>query len=162
MKLSYRNVTVVTSILINSHFVSQRLLRSFTGWRVLDVSKVLITKWGHDSNVYGSYTFIPKGVNGTSNQKALAAPLPPQAKASDITVSKFLLVLLPLTPFILMYCYLFHHCLKFELCILETVTCFKKKTSYNDRLQSFCRGFDNNLQSEVAQTLYGQMYVDTQ
>ncbi|KAK3569016.1 hypothetical protein QTP86_021570, partial [Hemibagrus guttatus] len=61
-----------------------RLLRSFTGWHVPDVSQVLITKWGHDSNVYGSYTFIPKGVNGTSKQKALAAPLPPQTKASDI------------------------------------------------------------------------------
>ncbi|KAK2849854.1 hypothetical protein Q7C36_008637 [Tachysurus vachellii] len=60
-----------------------RLLRSFTSWPVPDVSKVLITKWGHDANVYGSYTFIPKGVNGVTNQKALAAPLPLQTKASD-------------------------------------------------------------------------------
>ncbi|KAI5107342.1 hypothetical protein C0J45_2980, partial [Silurus meridionalis] len=60
-----------------------RLLRSFTSWSVPDVSKVLITKWGHDSNVYGSYSFIPEGVNGIKKQKELAMPLPPQIKASN-------------------------------------------------------------------------------
>ncbi|XP_053352409.1 spermine oxidase-like [Clarias gariepinus] len=58
------------------------LLRSFTSWPVPDVSKVLITRWGHDSNVYGSYTVIPKGVNGIISQKALAEPVPGM-KASD-------------------------------------------------------------------------------
>ncbi|KAF4087137.1 hypothetical protein AMELA_G00092380 [Ameiurus melas] len=59
-----------------------RLLRSFTDWPVPDLSKVLVTKWGHDSNVYGSYSYIPKEVNGVREQKALATPLPPQGKAS--------------------------------------------------------------------------------
>ncbi|XP_066497457.1 spermine oxidase-like [Hoplias malabaricus] len=60
-----------------------RLLRSFSGWSVPDVSKVLISRWGHDHRVFGSYSFVPKGVNGVKRQKALAAPLPPQDKGSN-------------------------------------------------------------------------------
>ncbi|KAG9271626.1 spermine oxidase-like [Astyanax mexicanus] len=68
-----------------------RLLRSFTGWSVPDVSKVLISRWGHDSRVLGSYSSVPKGVNGFEKQKELGEPLPLQRKASD---SKPLQVLL--------------------------------------------------------------------
>ncbi|XP_028847643.1 spermine oxidase [Denticeps clupeoides] len=56
--------------------VCVRLLRSFTGWLVPDVSQVLFTRWGHDPFVQGSYTFIPHNVNGVKQHKALAAPLP--------------------------------------------------------------------------------------
>ncbi|KAL7882001.1 hypothetical protein AOLI_G00088500 [Acnodon oligacanthus] len=59
-----------------------RLLRSFTGWSVPDVSQVLISRWGLDHYVLGSYTFIPKGVNGVKKQKELAAPLPLRSKGS--------------------------------------------------------------------------------
>ncbi|XP_055071808.2 spermine oxidase isoform X2 [Misgurnus anguillicaudatus] len=58
-----------------------RLLRSFTGWSVPDVSKTLITRWGTDSHVQGSYTFVPQGVDGVKEHKALASPLPPKDKA---------------------------------------------------------------------------------
>lgn len=57
-----------------------RLLRSFTGWPVPEVSKTLITRWGSDSHVRGSYTFIPDGVDGVKAHKALASPLPPKYK----------------------------------------------------------------------------------
>ncbi|XP_067266670.1 spermine oxidase-like [Chanodichthys erythropterus] len=59
-----------------------RLLRSFTGWSVPEVSKTLITRWGSDPHVRGSYTFIPDGVNGVEAHKALASPLPPKDKCS--------------------------------------------------------------------------------
>ncbi|MCI4378637.1 hypothetical protein PGIGA_G00218300 [Pangasianodon gigas] len=52
-----------------------RLLRSFTGWSVPDVSQVLISRWGHDPHVQGSYTFVPHCVN-VKEHEALAAPLP--------------------------------------------------------------------------------------
>uniref|UniRef100_A0A8C2EPB6 Zgc:66484 n=1 Tax=Cyprinus carpio TaxID=7962 RepID=A0A8C2EPB6_CYPCA len=55
-----------------------RLLRSFTGWSVPEVSKTLISRWGSDSHVRGSYTFIPDGVDGVKAHKALASPLPPK------------------------------------------------------------------------------------
>ncbi|XDV30052.1 hypothetical protein PO909_033051 [Leuciscus waleckii] len=55
-------------------------VRSFTGWSVPEVSKTLITRWGSDSHVRGSYTFIPDGVNGVKAHKALASPLPPKYK----------------------------------------------------------------------------------
>ncbi|XP_043104965.1 peroxisomal N(1)-acetyl-spermine/spermidine oxidase-like [Puntigrus tetrazona] len=55
-----------------------RLLRSFTGWSVPEVSKMLISRWGSDSHVHGSYTFVPDGVDGVKAQKALASPLPPK------------------------------------------------------------------------------------
>ncbi|XP_051565502.1 spermine oxidase-like [Myxocyprinus asiaticus] len=58
-----------------------RLLRSFTGWSVSEVSKTLISRWGHDYHVGGSYTFIPHGVDGEKAHKALASPLPPKAKS---------------------------------------------------------------------------------
>ncbi|XP_052420492.1 spermine oxidase-like [Carassius gibelio] len=54
-----------------------RLLRSFTGWSVPEVSKTLISRWGSDSHVRGSYTFIPDGVDGVKAHNALASPLPP-------------------------------------------------------------------------------------
>uniref|UniRef100_A0A672KJL2 Peroxisomal N(1)-acetyl-spermine/spermidine oxidase-like n=2 Tax=Sinocyclocheilus grahami TaxID=75366 RepID=A0A672KJL2_SINGR len=57
-----------------------RLLRSFTGWSVPEVSKTLISRWGSDSYVRGSYTFIPDGVDGVKAHKALASPLPPKDK----------------------------------------------------------------------------------
>ncbi|KAG9271625.1 spermine oxidase-like [Astyanax mexicanus] len=53
-----------------------RLLRSFTGWSVPDVSKVLISRWGLDPQVLGSYTFVPHNVNGVKEHEALAAPIP--------------------------------------------------------------------------------------
>ncbi|KAM9486234.1 spermine oxidase isoform 1-T3 [Clarias gariepinus] len=56
--------------------VCVRLLRSFTGWSVPDVSQVLISRWGHDPHVLGSYTFIPHWVNGVKEHEALASPLP--------------------------------------------------------------------------------------
>ncbi|XP_062862700.1 spermine oxidase-like [Trichomycterus rosablanca] len=60
-----------------------RLLRSFTNLSVPEVSQVLITRWGHDPEVLGSYSFVPEGVNGVKNQNDLASPLPPQNEASD-------------------------------------------------------------------------------
>ncbi|KAI4878710.1 hypothetical protein NFI96_013480 [Prochilodus magdalenae] len=60
-----------------------RLLRSFTGWPIPDVSQMLISRWGHDQRVLGSYSFIPKEVNGVKKQEALAAPLPPQSQGSS-------------------------------------------------------------------------------
>uniref|UniRef100_A0A8C2HGR0 Zgc:66484 n=1 Tax=Cyprinus carpio TaxID=7962 RepID=A0A8C2HGR0_CYPCA len=53
-------------------------VRSFTGWSVPEVSKTLISRWGSDSHVRGSYTFIPDGVDGVKAHKALASPLPPK------------------------------------------------------------------------------------
>uniref|UniRef100_A0A4W4FR84 Amine oxidase domain-containing protein n=1 Tax=Electrophorus electricus TaxID=8005 RepID=A0A4W4FR84_ELEEL len=55
-----------------------KLLRSFTGWSVPDVSQVLISKWGSDPWVFGSYTFVPHMVNGVKEHEAMAAPLPLQ------------------------------------------------------------------------------------
>uniref|UniRef100_A0A8C1WQI1 Zgc:66484 n=1 Tax=Cyprinus carpio TaxID=7962 RepID=A0A8C1WQI1_CYPCA len=52
--------------------------KSFTGWSVPEVSKTLISRWGSDSHVRGSYTFIPDGVDGVKAHKALASPLPPK------------------------------------------------------------------------------------
>ncbi|KAA0715493.1 Spermine oxidase [Triplophysa tibetana] len=57
-----------------------RLLRTFTGWTVPEASKTLISRWGHDSHVRGSYTFVPHRVDGVEEHKALAAPLPPKVK----------------------------------------------------------------------------------
>ncbi|TSK92915.1 Spermine oxidase [Bagarius yarrelli] len=51
-------------------------VRSFTGWSVPDVTQVLISRWGHDPHVLGSYTFVPHWVNGVKEHEALAAPLP--------------------------------------------------------------------------------------
>ncbi|KAG7330960.1 hypothetical protein KOW79_004929 [Hemibagrus wyckioides] len=67
-----------------------RLLRSFTGWSVPDVSQVLISRWGHDPHVQGSYTFVPQWVNGVKEHEALAAPLP---SCSQVSKSKPLQVL---------------------------------------------------------------------
>ncbi|XP_057191332.1 spermine oxidase-like [Triplophysa rosa] len=55
-----------------------RLLRTFTGWSVPEASKMLISRWGHDSHVRGSYTFVPHRVDGVEEHKALASPLPPK------------------------------------------------------------------------------------
>ncbi|XP_043104967.1 spermine oxidase-like isoform X2 [Puntigrus tetrazona] len=60
--------------------ICARLLRSFTGWSVPEVSKTLISRWGSDSHVRGSYTFVPDGVDGVKAHKALASPLPPKQK----------------------------------------------------------------------------------
>lgn len=102
------------------------LLRSFTSWPVPDVSKVLITRWGHDSNVYGSYTVIPKGVNGIINQKALAEPVPGM-KASDSKVFNLLLISLLLfvlnTQFHILSLFLIS-----VLDILKLTKCSKKKS----------------------------------
>ncbi|KAL0184832.1 hypothetical protein M9458_020528, partial [Cirrhinus mrigala] len=54
---------------------------SFTGWSVPAVSKMLISRWGSDSHVRGSYTFVPDGVDGVAAHKALASPLPPKDKS---------------------------------------------------------------------------------
>ncbi|KAK2904745.1 hypothetical protein Q8A67_006544 [Cirrhinus molitorella] len=59
-----------------------RLLKSFTGWSVPAVSKMLISRWGTDSHVRGSYSFVPDDVDGVAAQKALAAPLPPKDKST--------------------------------------------------------------------------------
>ncbi|XP_017325295.1 spermine oxidase [Ictalurus punctatus] len=67
-----------------------RLLSSFTGWPVPDVYQVLISRWGHDPHVLGSYTFIPHWVNGVKEHEALAAPLP---SCSRVPESKPLQVL---------------------------------------------------------------------
>uniref|UniRef100_A0A671SGG4 Zgc:66484 n=1 Tax=Sinocyclocheilus anshuiensis TaxID=1608454 RepID=A0A671SGG4_9TELE len=45
---------------------------------VPEVSKTLISRWGSDSHVRGSYTFIPDGVDGVKAHKALASPLLPK------------------------------------------------------------------------------------
>ncbi len=45
-----------------------------------EVSKTLISRWGSDSHVRGSYTFVPHGVDGVKAHKALASPLPPKDK----------------------------------------------------------------------------------
>ncbi|XP_055071806.2 spermine oxidase [Misgurnus anguillicaudatus] len=63
--------------------VCLRLLRSFTGWSVPDVSKALITRWGTDFHVRGSYSFVPQDVDGVKEQKALASPLPTKSKDSE-------------------------------------------------------------------------------
>ncbi|KAI4878711.1 hypothetical protein NFI96_013481 [Prochilodus magdalenae] len=60
-----------------------RLLRSFTGWSVPDVSQVLISRWGCDPRTLGSYTFVPHSVNGVKEHEALAAPLPFQSKVAE-------------------------------------------------------------------------------
>ncbi|XP_062862572.1 spermine oxidase-like [Trichomycterus rosablanca] len=68
-----------------------RLLRSFTGWSVPDVSKVQITRWGRDPDVLGSYTFVPHMVNAVKEHEALAAPIP--ILREQVTESKPLQVL---------------------------------------------------------------------
>ncbi|XP_027019896.2 spermine oxidase-like isoform X1 [Tachysurus fulvidraco] len=60
-----------------------RLLSSFTGWSVPDVTKVLISRWGHDPHVLGSYTFVPHLVNGVKEHEILAAPLPSCSEVSE-------------------------------------------------------------------------------
>ncbi|XP_030642571.1 spermine oxidase-like [Chanos chanos] len=60
--------------------VCVRLLKSFTGWSVPEVSRVLVSRWGHDPYVCGSYTFIPPGVNAVREHEALAAPLPAESR----------------------------------------------------------------------------------
>ncbi len=45
-----------------------------------EVSKTLISRWGSDSHIRGSYTFVPDGVDGVKAHKALASPLPPKDK----------------------------------------------------------------------------------
>ncbi|XP_036425131.1 spermine oxidase-like [Colossoma macropomum] len=60
-----------------------RLLRSFTGWSVPDVSQVLISRWGCDPCTLGSYTFVPHNVNAVKEHEALAAPLPLQNKVPE-------------------------------------------------------------------------------
>ncbi|XP_076119825.1 spermine oxidase [Alosa pseudoharengus] len=62
--------------------VCMRLLRSFTGWPVPEVSQVLISRWGRDPYVRGSYTFVPQGVLAEEHG-ALAAPLPPEPSSDD-------------------------------------------------------------------------------
>ncbi|XP_036401602.1 spermine oxidase [Megalops cyprinoides] len=59
--------------------VCVRLLRSFTGWQVPEPKQVLLSTWWSNPYVKGSYTFIPHGVSGVREHKALAAPLPPTA-----------------------------------------------------------------------------------
>lgn len=56
--------------------VCVRLLKSATGWVVPDPVQVLLSKWGTEPYVKGSYSFIPQGVNAVQEQNALAAPLP--------------------------------------------------------------------------------------
>lgn len=60
----------------------KRLLRSFTGWAVPEVCQVLISRWGSDPYVQGSYTFVPQGVLAEEHE-ALAAPLPSEPKADN-------------------------------------------------------------------------------
>ncbi|XP_041940368.1 spermine oxidase isoform X3 [Alosa sapidissima] len=62
--------------------VCMRLLRSFTGWPVPEVSQVLMSRWGRDPYVRGSYTFVPQGVLAEEHG-ALAAPLPPEPSSDD-------------------------------------------------------------------------------
>ncbi|TRY99866.1 hypothetical protein DNTS_016962 [Danionella cerebrum] len=57
------------------------LLRASTGWSVPDVSKTLISRWGSDPQVRGSYTFVPDGVDGVKEHNALASPLPPKDRS---------------------------------------------------------------------------------
>lgn len=61
--------------------VCVRLLRSSTGWPVPEVSKTLISRWGSDPQVRGSYTFVPDSVDGVEAHKALASPLPPKHRS---------------------------------------------------------------------------------
>ncbi|XP_076858560.1 spermine oxidase-like [Brachyhypopomus gauderio] len=63
-----------------------KLLRSFTGWSVPEVSQVLISRWGHDPRVFGSYSYIPKRVNGVRRQKALGAALPDLEESEPLQV----------------------------------------------------------------------------
>ncbi|KAI5623740.1 hypothetical protein C0J50_16700, partial [Silurus asotus] len=66
--------------------ICARLLRSFTGWAIPDISQVLISRWGHDPHVLGSYTFVPHWVNGVKEHEALAAPLPSCSQAPESKV----------------------------------------------------------------------------
>ncbi|KAL0964033.1 hypothetical protein UPYG_G00317370 [Umbra pygmaea] len=56
--------------------VCVRLLRSFTGWSVPEPAQVLMSKWGSEPFVRGSYTYPPPGVDAVREHTALAAPLP--------------------------------------------------------------------------------------
>ncbi|KAJ8012899.1 hypothetical protein DPEC_G00047670 [Dallia pectoralis] len=53
-----------------------RLLRSFTGWLVPEPAQVLMSRWGSEPFVRGSYTYPPPGVDAVREHNALAAPLP--------------------------------------------------------------------------------------
>ncbi|XP_063069560.1 spermine oxidase isoform X1 [Engraulis encrasicolus] len=59
------------------------LLRSFTGWPVPEVSEVLLTRWGCDPYVRGSYTFVPQGAQAEREHGALAAPLPSEPHSAN-------------------------------------------------------------------------------
>lgn len=69
------SINLHIAVLISFSDSPKRLLRSFTGWVVPDVCQVIISRWGSDPYVCGSYTFVPQGVLAEEHE-ALAAPLP--------------------------------------------------------------------------------------
>lgn len=72
-----------------------------------EVSKTLITRWGSDPHVRGSYTFISDGVNGVEAHKALASPLPPKDKCKGKKVTLHILYKCSIILVIYIYIYLF-------------------------------------------------------
>lgn len=61
-----------------------RLLKTFTGWEVTRLRRVMKSTWHRNPFIRGSYTNVPVGVDAVKEQTALAEPVPSTHQKSDL------------------------------------------------------------------------------